>query len=378
MTAPGRAGSTGAVDVFLNVTALDDNPFPALWTAAVRAAGGRVQHFGLRTVLRRRRAGRGWVQLQWPEWCLGGGRAAAATGLLRLLGLCLVARLLGHRLLLTVHNVRGHRREHVLLETLMWRVLGRLATHVHCFTAAGAAEVAALLPSTRRATGVVIPHGDYGPVLGPVPSRAAARAELGLTGAGRVLLVFGKLQAYKGITALLTAFASVPGADVRLLVRGAPADEATAALLREAAARDPRIDLEARYLSQAELTTAVAAADLVVLPYARVTNSGSALLALSVGRAVLLPRTPVFEELQGRCGPRWVRLSAGAPGARDLVGTVGAPADDERPDLGWCSWDAVADDLRALLGTGTGTDTGTAGTPSTATAVRLPGAMAER
>jgi glycosyltransferase involved in cell wall biosynthesis len=49
------------------------------------------------------------------------------------------------------------------------------------------------------------------------------------------------------------------------------------------------------------------AADLVVLPFRDITNSGSALLALSFDRPVLVPALGAMGELQALAGADWVR-----------------------------------------------------------------------
>jgi len=322
---------------------LGDNPFAGLWVDALNAAGARVRTPSLAKLVLTRRA---WLHLQWPEWALT-GPTGPVRGLLRLLLLTATARLAGHRVLLTVHNAWGHHGGHPRLERLMWGALSALATHVHTFTAAGAREFRALHP-TRHRVDVVIPHGNYQPVVGTVPTRAAAREQLDVGADDEVLLTFGKLKAYKGLDALIAAFAADPAPRRRLLLLGQPADEEAGALLDDAA-RDPRTRVQPQFLTQAELTTAVAAADLVVLPYARITNSGSALMALSVGRPVLLPRTPVFEELREATGDAWVHLYDGELTSEVFIAALAAEHAEGSPDLTWCSWETVAEHLRVLL-----------------------------
>jgi len=53
------------------------------------------------------------------------------------------------------------------------------------------------------------------------------------------------------------------------------------------------------------------AADLVVLPYLDILNSGSAIWALSFGRPVLLPNRGAMPELAESVGSDWVRLFDG-------------------------------------------------------------------
>ena len=52
----------------------------------------------------------------------------------------------------------------------------------------------------------------------------------------------------------------------------------------------------------------MAAAQLVVAPYSEVLNSGSALLALTHSRPILLPNRGAMTELQSVVGKDWVRI----------------------------------------------------------------------
>ena len=61
-----------------------------------------------------------------------------------------------------------------------------------------------------------------------------------------------------------------------------------------------------RFVDDAELASEISQAELVVLPYRELHNSGSVLLALSLGRPVLLPANDVTRRLAEQVGERWV------------------------------------------------------------------------
>jgi hypothetical protein len=61
-----------------------------------------------------------------------------------------------------------------------------------------------------------------------------------------------------------------------------------------------------RFLSDDEIQRYVSASDLIVLPYQDILSSGSAVLALSLNRPVLVPRMGAFGELQALVGADWV------------------------------------------------------------------------
>jgi beta-1,4-mannosyltransferase len=60
-----------------------------------------------------------------------------------------------------------------------------------------------------------------------------------------------------------------------------------------------------------DISTYFSAADLVVLPYREVLNSGSALLALSCSRPILVPELGAMSELQADYGDAWVQTFSG-------------------------------------------------------------------
>ena len=61
------------------------------------------------------------------------------------------------------------------------------------------------------------------------------------------------------------------------------------------------------FVDDLTMTRLFAAADVVVLPYLDISNSGVAMLALSLQRPVIGPSKGAFPELQAQVGTTWVR-----------------------------------------------------------------------
>jgi glycosyltransferase involved in cell wall biosynthesis len=130
--------------------------------------------------------------------------------------------------------------------------------------------------------------------LAAQPSGAAPPAELGSRGEGPVVLFFGLLRPYKGVDVLLEAWRrAVRPAGAQLWVAGMPRMDVTA--LRAAAGPDVRLAL--RFVSGAELAGAFRAADLVVLPYREIDQSGVVFTALAFGCPLLLTAVGGFPEV---------------------------------------------------------------------------------
>lgn len=343
---------TGRVRVLSNTVEVRSNPWLASWLDASRVAGVDVEDLSLRAVLDRGDRSPAGAHLQWPERTLNPDSSRSAVRLVvRLLVLCAVLRLRGRRILLTAHNAASHDRRHPRLERVLWWGVDRLVTDVHALAAAGRDEVVTAHPSLGRRRWHVIPHGDYLVQTSGAPTHGAARERLGLPAGVRVLASVGALRRYKGVGDLLEAFRDWPASDARLVVAGRAASLEDADVLRSAAANDDRVSLTTTYVDEPTLLRTVAAADLVVLPYRAVLNSGSALYALSAGRPVLVPLSPTFVELSERVGLGWVRTYDGALSADDLSRATEEPVPAGLPDLGWCSWDTVADGIAMMWGT---------------------------
>jgi beta-1,4-mannosyltransferase len=348
----GEGGDPGPGPVVLtNLVRLKSNPFLGLWWQATGAAGARVQRLTWRSLRRCADAGgRFLVHLHFPErYAADRSLPVAAVRVLGFIAQLAVARWCGARVVTTIHNARSHEARRPRLEAIVWSAVGRATTDVHLLSAASAPEVLADHPRLAEARRHVIPHGNYRPVLGALEDRAAARERLGLAGASRVFVLYGRLRPYKGADELLHAFAGLHDPSARLVLAGEIPDAAYAARLRDAVAADLRVRLLPGHVGDGDLQTLIRASDAVLLPYRKILNSGSALLALSAGRRVVLPRTPTFEELGAAVGTGWVALLDGAVRSEDLERIAPASEPEVAPALDWCDWSVVGLGIEELL-----------------------------
>ena len=72
-------------------------------------------------------------------------------------------------------------------------------------------------------------------------------------------------------------------------------------------AGDDRITALLRFVSDEELVDEITSSSLVVLPYReKMHNSGVVLVALSLGRPVLVPASPTNQALRDEVGEQWI------------------------------------------------------------------------
>ena len=237
---------------------------------------------------RRRIYKRGHNRLVHPARMAGElGRLALALAL---------ARRAGARLVYTLHNLEpnfGAGYSAGLAEAAHRLILaGADAIHVH---SQAAARAVAARYGRRRAV-FVVPHGHY---IGQYPNRlspAEARARLGLAPADFVALALGQIAPYKGLESLLAAQAELGPAALKLVIAGKVAHAEYGAQIA-ALAQGPGVLYRPGFVPDDELQVYLNAADVVALPYARSTTSGSALLALSFGRPVVAPALDFLAEV---------------------------------------------------------------------------------
>lgn len=323
------------------------NPYNALLADALTGAGAEVREFALRDLVRARPD---IVHLHWPELLFlsthrawqARARVAAFARLIRR------ARRRGTRLIWTVHNDGAHEeRSTPAVRAALDRMLARDVDAVFSLSAAGDA-------AARARLGPAVPvfrtrHGDYRDAYPFRDDRLAARAELGIDADARLVVAVGQVRAYKNLERLVAVARALTDPRLRLVVAGAPDGPATADGVERAAAGDSRIRLDLAHLDDARLTTWLAAADLVALPYRRILNSGAALLALSARRPVLVPALGAMPELATDLGPDWVRTYAGDLTPELLAAAVDwatTPRDDT-PDLTAYGWRTIADETIA-------------------------------
>jgi glycosyltransferase involved in cell wall biosynthesis len=159
-----------------------------------------------------------------------------------------------------------------------------------------------------------------------------------------VLLLLGVIRPYKNAEALIEAFRDRPDDNLRLVVAGKPDTDDYANTLKILAHGDPRIVFHFAFVADNDLQIFLNAADAVVIPFKKATNSGSVALALSFARPVAVSDLPVFREVQDIVGESWMRLMPDglSPGElTNIVGWVGQERSKE-PDLDLLDWPSIA------------------------------------
>ena len=184
----------------------------------------------------------------------------------------------------------------------------------------------------------VIPHGVFEHLApGAVAHAPPLRTDK------PVVLCFGLMRPYKGIDLLLEAWGEVD--DAELWIAGMPRMDISPL----AAAAPPNVRFVPRFITDGELPGYFQAADIVVLPYREIDQSGVLFTALAFGKPLLLSDVGGFPEIAATGAARTFPAGdAGALGAalRELLGdrpALAALAENATAlARGPYSWEAVA------------------------------------
>jgi beta-1,4-mannosyltransferase len=286
------------------------NPYQALLYEAMQRQGATVLEYKARNVFF---GTYDVVHIHWPEGhfltCSVGTTLVRATRFFAVLAL---VRAKGARIVWTAHNLQSHTHQHPRLEKIGWELFYRYLSGIISLNRAVKEELEQKLLGNFKIPVVEIPHGHYRGVYPDTASKSEARKHLGITNQKEIVFAWiGQIRAYKGLLDLIGAWRDWPATGVSLLIAGKVKDSELEQPLDKATAPDKRICYRPGWLDDSKMQYFLKAADVLILPYRAISNSGSAMLGLSFNVPVVLPRSASTEELQKSVGAAWIYLYDG-------------------------------------------------------------------
>jgi D-inositol-3-phosphate glycosyltransferase len=208
--------------------------------------------------------------------------------------LMLFYRLIGKKVVLTVHNVNAARRDSrdSPLNRLTLRIQYHLANHIFVHTQKMKLELLREF-GVKDLRVTVIPFGINNSVRNSSLTQAEARQQMGIRQDKKTILFFGAITPYKGVEYLVAAFRRLLARhdDYRLIIAGRPnnCEEYWRAIQEESreGVQKGRILLRGEYIPDDETELYFKAADVLVLPYRHIYQSGVLCLGYSFGLPVL-------------------------------------------------------------------------------------------
>ncbi len=315
------------------------NEFNSLFATALENAGARPVEYnwGLRSLSRCDA-----VIFHWPDQFIKTGQSLSAFK--QILRIAILRRTHGLKVVWVAHNVLPHDTDGrgSLLRTAFMNSLDGVIYL--------SKQSQRLVHEAHRLPGRVVEqvtvHGRYpAPSLTFTPPGAQEKVRLAS---------IGLVRPYKNLCELVEATSDMSPSEMEVAIVGKRHDAAYAAELEAEASENAvlQLRLSDAIISQSDLDAAIDSANGIVLPYRKILNSGSAILALSRARPVLIPATGSMPELADLVGRDWVRLYEGkltGQVLRDFAEHVRSIPQGAAPDLSPISWSRVTDDLRQFL-----------------------------
>lgn len=241
--------------------------------------------------------------------------------------LMLYYKLLGKKIAITAHNVNKARRDgqDSMINRLSLKIQYRLADHIFIHTQKMKDELLNDFGVSEKAT-TVIPFGINNAVPRSNLTSDEAKQRLGIGNGDRTILFFGNMRPSKGLDYLLGACERLmsDGENFRLIVAGQPIkgyDDYWSRVLPALRRLEQcgSLILRNEYIPDGDIALYFNAADVLVLPYTDIFQSGVLFLGYSFGLPVIATDVGSLRDdiIEGRTG-----FLCKPCDAVDLAGTI--------------------------------------------------------
>ena len=212
-----------------------------------------------------------------------------------------VLKLLGYRVVWTVHNVLPH--EPITSNDLCIRKkLGTItsAAIVHSPTTIPELEKLGIKLNSVH----IVPHGTYQGAYPDNLSRDRVRNLLGIGSKEFVFLFFGRVETYKNVLELIEAFKKLMKTQksITLIIAGNASGALKIAIKKEKLEIGKKLVTKLSYIPDNEVQVYFRAADVAVYPFQEITTSGSVIAALSFGVPIIAPRLGSLKDVPNGVG----------------------------------------------------------------------------
>jgi D-inositol-3-phosphate glycosyltransferase len=218
----------------------------------------------------------------------------------------------GKKIAFTAHNVNQARRDakDSMLNRITLRIQYQLCDHIFVHTKKMKDELCQDFGIAESAVTVIRhPVNDAFPDTDLTPSES--KRQLGLQENEKAVLFFGRIRPYKGIESLLAAFHFLAAnhSGYRLIIAGEPkkGSEEYRSQIEQTVKTEftpDQIIMKLQFIPDDEMEVYLKAADVLVLPYKEIFQSGVLFLAYSFGLPVVATDVGSFREeiVEGRTG----------------------------------------------------------------------------
>lgn len=196
----------------------------------------------------------------------------------------------GIRFVWTVHNIFPHENKGIAIEKKIRKWLAKQSDLLFALGKTAKKNIISefnVSPDKVK----VIKHGHY---YGKYErGNNDFRKKLNIAPDETVFLFVGQIKPYKGIEDLAEIFTSHEFEKSKLIIAGKPSNEMVEYIKN---VEDDKIIKILEFINDQDMIDLIEASDFVVLPYKKITTSGSAILAASYGKPVIISDTLMIRD----------------------------------------------------------------------------------
>lgn len=202
-------------------------------------------------------------------------------------------RLRGVKLIWTIHNKFAHENYDKKKELVVRKIFACCVTSIILHSKEALDTISSLYKINLSSKSEIVFHGNFNGCY-PPPSAAkdSLRKSKKIEEGEKIILFFGAVKPYKGVEVLISTFTElITENNITLIIAGRAVNKEYENKLAEMAKHNTKIKMDFRYLSKEELIDYISIADLIALPFSDTLTSGTTLLAMNEGKALLLPKS---------------------------------------------------------------------------------------
>lgn len=273
----------------------NSNPYNYLMYSGIEAHDVKVSEFSFISCL-----GLDYdvIHIHWPELYLNSHYFVKALLNSALFLLCLsMAKILGKKIIWTVHNLKPHEIRYRRLNRVFWLLYIRLIDGIISLSHCNEDQFFHRFSWLQNLPSIAIHHGLYKGFYADTVTKAQARQKLMIEANQRVNLFIGQVKPYKNIERLIEIFNSTPQLSENvLIIAGKFENDDYFQQIKAKTQGNNNILIHNRYIPEDDLQVYFRASDLCILPFNNIFNSGSVLLSVSFDTPVLVPDSDNFNE----------------------------------------------------------------------------------
>jgi glycosyltransferase involved in cell wall biosynthesis len=195
----------------------------------------------------------------------------------------------------TAHNFEMHDSLHPQIEKIFWNIFPKYIDGYIIHSNYANNILKEKHREFAKINHSIIYHGHYKEWYDNSISRDEAKSHLEIDEGCFVFLFIGSIRPYKNISTLLNAFDDLKNGKNKLVIAGKSNSVTLDNQIHDCTNKNPDLIYHSKWVDDEEFQVYFNAADLAVLPY-NIPSSGMALLSLSFGCPILMPKNPMLEE----------------------------------------------------------------------------------